>query len=119
MSGVFGGPDMPAREIPPAPTYPAFVRPAFDAKLLDLIPGYLDRKIADIVQMRADLADGLFEMVVRRAHRIKGTGASYGMPYLSEVAARLEQTARLGEAALARELIDDLGRYLDVVRATL
>ena len=86
-----------------------------DEDVLDLVPGYLERcatlaREAQEAARREDLA------VIREcAHKIKGSGTSYGFPQISELGTQLHAAA-VGEVAeLADEIAETLLQYLQNV----
>ncbi len=65
-----------------------------DASLRDLVGEFvraLPERLAELKQAYADLD---WDLLATLAHRLKGAGAAYGYPDLSEVAARMEQAFR-------------------------
>jgi len=64
----------------------------------DLSRDYLARRKGSLAGLRDSVQSGDFDQVRRMAHDIKGTGASYGFPPLTDAARALEQ------AAIARDL---------------
>jgi len=56
-----------------------------------------------------------FDFVRVYGHRMKGCGAPYGFPKLTETGAALEQSARAGNAGELRRYAAILGAYLDAV----
>ncbi len=77
----------------PTPPPPATVTFDPDPDLLDLLPAYLKRTQSDLRSGRAALAAADAPSARRIAHRIAGTGTSFGLPGLTALAR--EATARL------------------------
>lgn len=86
-----------------------------DAELEDLIPGFLRKRREDVLRFRELLAAGQLDELRRHAHRLKGTGGSYGFPQISAIAAGLEQAACVADRDAAARAIDELAAYLAVV----
>lgn len=87
-----------------------------DAELIDLVPGYLERmKEAGHAAISA-LKDQDFQSIRSHAHRIMGTGSSFGFSRITEIGSALHTACvheDIQQAELsARELID----YLENVR---
>ena len=60
----------------------------------DLIPTYLDNRRRDIQTIRAAVDRADLQMIVLIAHKIKGSGATYGFSRLSDLARAIEVAAR-------------------------
>ena len=76
-----------------------------DAKkdaLKALLPNFLRRRADDVKKIRAALAVGDFESIEAIGHKLRGNGATYGFPLLSEIGALLET----GATNRDRETID-------------
>ncbi len=54
-----------------------------DPDLKDLIPGYLQNRRNDIVNIKAALETKDFEFIQRQGHSMKGPGAGYGFAPVS------------------------------------
>ena len=65
--------------------------------------------------MAADTAGG-FELLPALGHDIKGTGASYGFPALTQMGAALEHSARQLDAGTLSKQLTELGDYLSRVQ---
>ena len=103
-----------ARPQPAAPEAGA-IRLALDESLRDLAPGYLDNRRADAARLAAALAAGDWDTLRVVGHNIKGTGAGYGFPAISEMGAALESAAKARDAGGAAGCVDELARYLSAV----
>lgn len=87
-------------------------RVVVDPDVADLIPTFLAKRREDLARFRGLLAERQFEELRRHAHRLKGTGGSYGFPAISELAAVLERAATLGDGDTANATVEQLERYL-------
>ncbi len=85
------------------------------ADLVDLIPDYLEWRRRDLQALRAAFAVDDLETVQRIGHRIKGTGASYGFPPLTDWGRALEVAARTGQRDLIERSLAELTDYLERV----
>lgn len=83
-----------------------------DPEIADLIPGYLEARQADVVQLQGALATGDWEVARRVGHTIKGTGGSYGFSRLTEVGGALEASAMEADATGFEKHLRDLEDYL-------
>lgn len=86
-----------------------------DASLQDLIPGYLAKRRAEAVKAGDALASGDYESLRRFGHNLKGTGAGYGFPVLTEIGAAIEEGAKSHHQEMVQYKLDELKRYLEAV----
>lgn len=78
---------------------------ALDPMIAALLPQYLAKRATDLKTMTAALAVGDTHTMLRLAHKIKGSGRSYGLFDLSELAAMMEFHIKEGDLqATARDL---------------
>jgi CheY-like chemotaxis protein len=73
---------------------------------------FLARRRAEIAPLREALALGDFATVRSIAHNLKGVGASFGFPRISELGEDLEESARASDAVQAGAQVDALERFL-------
>jgi len=71
-------------------------------------PVYLRSLATSIGLARMDLEKGELGSIAAFAHRLKGTGTSYGFPDLTNRAAKLEEAAEARDAALVDTLMNGL-----------
>jgi len=83
-----------------------------DAMLAPLVPGYLRNRAQDVVRLADALAQREFGVIAEVGHGMKGSGASYGFPAITDIGHRLELAARHGDAVAVKELTADLDNYL-------
>jgi HPt (histidine-containing phosphotransfer) domain-containing protein len=83
-----------------------------DADLEDLLPGFMQRRHADVESLRAALSSGDLERVRVTGHSLKGTAGGYGFAGLSEIGARIESAAREGDTPAIAEQIAHMADYL-------
>ena len=81
----------------------------------DVVPKYLDKRRAEIPIYRKALEDGNFEAIKSLGHKMKGTGAGYGFPTLTDLGDALEGAAKTGMPLRSEVKTDELARYLDAV----
>jgi PAS domain S-box-containing protein len=95
------------RLAPPAP-----VPVPEEDEIAELIPGYLAGRHEELARMRTMLDSSDFEGLRVLSHNLKGSGESYGFPELSRLGRDLEKSANETNAAGARGLLAQLGKYL-------
>jgi HPt (histidine-containing phosphotransfer) domain-containing protein len=89
----------------------------------EILVMFLEQARRDLGRMEEALATGDLKTLHRLAHTLKGASATVGATGPAAVAARLEKTARDGDADRAIETLGDVRRILDrtlpLVEATL
>ncbi len=81
----------------------------------DVVPGYLEKRRAEIAVYQAAVESGDFDTVRNLGHKMKGTGTGYGFPLLTEIGGVLEQAAKAGETERIRESLRRLKDYVESV----
>jgi len=79
-----------------------------DDSLTDLIPGFLERKRADILSIIEAASRHDYDTIARVAHRLKGEGGSYGFDRITELAGQLEQALKARDDAQIAQCIERL-----------
>jgi HPt (histidine-containing phosphotransfer) domain-containing protein len=87
-----------------------------DEDLKELIPGYLDKRVADIAQIKTWIEDKSFTYIRELSHKIKGSGGGYGFQKLSEIAAIMEQASKDEEMPVIVESIKNIEHYISNVK---
>jgi CheY-like chemotaxis protein len=83
--------------------------------LEDVAPGYLAKRRAEVAAYREALTSKNMDAIRTMAHRMKGTGAGYGFPVLTELGAALEQSAVSSDTEKIRRKVDELAKYLSTI----
>ena len=83
-----------------------------EAELAKLVPDYVAARRLELPFLRALLADRRFDDIGRIAHRMKGTGATYGLPEVTRLGAALESAALAANAPAITNVLDQLGAVL-------
>ena len=86
-----------------------------DEDLADLIPGFLENRRKDIVEMTKALNDVDFECIQSIGHKMKGAGGGYGFDAITDYGRRLEDAARDADVDELKLAVDGLSSYLDTV----
>ena len=97
----------PAAEPPNASV--AGVAPA----LKSLVPKYLGGRHKDIETLHSALEQSDFGVIERVGHNLKGTGAPYGFPEITEIGRSLERAGKDSDKGEARRHVERLANYLD------
>ncbi|ADU64051.1 Hpt domain protein [Pseudodesulfovibrio aespoeensis Aspo-2] len=89
-----------------------------EPELAAIMPRYFELQRAELAVIGQAVAQGDADVPRMFGHRLKGTGASYGFPRLTELGAAIERAALGGDLEGAARLADEVGRFLDNVRVT-
>lgn len=81
----------------------------------DVVPGYLEKRRAEIPVYTDALAREDFDSIKRLAHKMRGTGSGYGFPVLTELGSVLEKAAIAGDSVQIRESVNRFALYLDSI----
>lgn len=87
-----------------------------EPELAAIMPRYFELQRAELAAIGQAVARGDAEAPRVFGHRLKGTGASYGFPRLTELGAAIERAALGGDLEGAARLAAEVGRFLDNVR---
>ena len=89
-----------------------------DADLAALASGYLAARAQELAELKTHLTQRHFDAIRRWAHRIKGTGGSYGFGELTELAGQLESAAHAADQTRVRTLLDAIDTTVVRLRAS-
>jgi HPt (histidine-containing phosphotransfer) domain-containing protein len=81
-----------------------------------LLTKFMANRKKETVTMRDALAQQDFDTVRKVAHGMKGAGGSYGFDRITEMAAVIEQSAKVQAAAAIESELEQLMFYLEHVR---
>jgi HPt (histidine-containing phosphotransfer) domain-containing protein len=95
-------------------TTPPIARVSSD--LEPLIPKYLHNRHLDIEKASRMLLDNEMEPIRIIGHTLKGNGASYGFPYISELGLRIEDAAQKNDNVSIDVALKELQVYLETVQ---
>ena len=110
---------IPADPPPPPPPPPvvdaASYRVRIEEGMEDVVPGYLEKRRADVALYRKSLDAADFDNICKLAHKMKGTGGGYGFPKLTDFGAALESAALRSDAEAVRESLREFASYIEKV----
>ena len=86
-----------------------------DIDLEDLIPGFLENRLKNVVEIESLLVAGDYETIRRLSHSMKGAGGGCGFDEITDIGMHIEQAAKEKNAAEIRTQLKTLSRYLDRV----
>jgi signal transduction histidine kinase/DNA-binding response OmpR family regulator len=88
------------------------IRVVVEPDMRDVVPGYLEKRKTELSNFYAALAAGNLASIQAMAHKMKGTGAGYGFPFLTEIGGKMEVAALQGHTDELRARIDELASWL-------
>ncbi len=83
--------------------------------IADLVPGYMDARRNELVELRECIRDCDLEKLRVIGHRLKGSGAGYGFPELTQLGGMIEDAAAEQDLGTVAEAVRRLRRYLKSV----
>jgi HPt (histidine-containing phosphotransfer) domain-containing protein len=83
-----------------------------DADLADLIPGFLENRKKELVELKTLLQAKNFAALRAIGHKMKGTAGGYGFMRISELGKEIEIGADAGQDALIQKAIESLEDFL-------
>ena len=78
-----------------------------------LMPGFLEHRRQELLQITDALSREDFEMIREIGHGLKGAGGTYGLDAVSAYGRSLEATAVQRDGSAVREVLGALSRFLD------
>jgi PAS domain S-box-containing protein len=82
-------------------------------EIADLVPRYLEKRRNEVDILNAALKMRDFARIRQIAHGIKGSGAGYGLPELTNFGRRLEAAAMAGDESQLQDQLAALAKYLE------
>lgn len=86
-----------------------------DDDFLDLAEMYLDSKKKDITLYKDALANKDYKAIKDASHKMKGTGASYGFEYLTELGKKMEDASLAEDHPTIVDLVNDFESHLSKI----
>lgn len=84
-----------------------------DPAVRDLLPRYLERRRLDVDTLRSLHASGELEPVAHMGHRMRGSGAAYGIPEITAIGTDIDRAARAGDTEAVIAAIDRLAAFVE------
>jgi CheY-like chemotaxis protein len=81
----------------------------------DAVPGYLEKRRTDLSSCYKALAEGNLPLIAGIGHKMKGTGAGFGFPFLTEMGGKLEAAARGAKTDEVKTTMDELASWFERV----
>ena len=86
-----------------------------ESRLRKILPNFLANREEDLVSMADALQRGDYEAIRVFGHRMKGTGGSYGLDWISVTGKSLEDAAKQKNEVFAKALLDNFSNYLNMI----
>ena len=84
--------------------------------LEEIVPGYLANRRQELLELAGFVENADFDRIRFMSHDLKGTGAAYGFPKITECGIRMEEAASIGDLESLRCLVAELADYLSRVQ---
>ena len=84
--------------------------------LEEIVPGYLATRREEIAEMIALLSASRFDRLASLSHDLKGSGASYGFPELTQIGSALEHSAKQMDTTALSLQLTELNNYVGRVQ---
>jgi len=81
----------------------------------DLTPPYLEKRKAELEVLNTCFIEGNMDQIEKVAHKIAGSGGSYGLPDISKIGKEIELAASSGKAMKVKELLEEFSQFLNNV----
>lgn len=81
----------------------------------ELIQKYISRRFIDVETCWSALKDHDFVKVESLGHQMKGNGANFGFPFISQIGADLESAAKQNNSVIVIDCLNKLSEFLKTV----
>jgi len=83
-----------------------------DLDMEDIVPGYLENRKKDIVEIQAAIEKGDWDFLKTISHKIKGNAGGYGFDGLSQIGGKLEEAAKTQDLDTFQSEFENMKNYL-------
>jgi two-component system, sensor histidine kinase and response regulator len=94
---------------------PALMSVPVDEDIADLIPVFIENTLKQILQAKKAFETSDWAQLARIAHSIKGSGGSFGFPWITDQAIHLEKLVSQKERLPSEHLLQEIETYLKEV----
>ncbi|TNF05666.1 MAG: Hpt domain-containing protein [Deltaproteobacteria bacterium] len=81
----------------------------------DLTPPYLNKRKDELKLLHTCFVEGNVDHIQKVAHKIAGSGGSYGLPEISRLGKEIELAAEKNNPQELKELLDTFTDYLESI----
>ncbi len=83
-----------------------------DEDLADIIPGYMENRTTELKRLSDLIEKGDFDALRTIGHKLKGSGAGYGIDFFTDLGARMEEGALKKDAGLMEVLRKEYADFM-------
>lgn len=87
-----------------------------DPAIRALLPNYIRRRQSDLEAISQLMKSEDYAEVARLAHNMKGSGAAYGYPRITELGTAVEQAVHSNDVENLTRLVEELDAYVQQMR---
>ena len=87
-----------------------------DPAIRALLPNYIRRRESDVETIAQLISQEDFQEVGRLAHNMRGSGAAYGFPQITELGGLIEDAAKKKDLEALHKLATEFGAYVKQMR---
>lgn len=88
-----------------------------DPAIRALLPNYIRRRESDVETIALLISREDFQEIGRLAHNMRGSGAAYGYPRITELGGLIEDAAGLKDNQALMALAEEFGAYVKQMRS--
>lgn len=81
----------------------------------ELTPLYLDKRKDELKLLHSCFVEGNVDHIQKVAHKIAGSGGSYGLPEISRLGKEIELAAEKNNPQELKELLENFSDYLESI----
>jgi len=84
-----------------------------DPTVLELLPGYVQRRHVEIVKLKELLEQQNYEQIRIVGHNLKGSGELYGLPKIGVFGSDMEKAALSSDSKRIAEVLIEMQAFID------
>ncbi len=96
---------------------PTPVAEEMDPAIRALLPNYIRRRESDVESIALLMGRKDFTEIGRLAHNMRGSGAAYGYPKITELGGQIEEAARIQDVDAITALAEELNTCVKNMRS--
>lgn len=89
-----------------------------DKELQDLIPGYLENRKAELIELNRLLSTHQISEIGAIGHKLKGSAGSYGLTRLTDIGGVLEMNAKVNGTKEISNALKEYKKFLEEIKIT-
>ena len=88
-------------------------------ELLEIIPGYINRRGDDVQMLKIMISNRDFDAIRKLGHKLKGNGASFGFDRITDIGNKLMQSCEKKDYSTVANLINEFETEINLIKSTL